>query len=313
MPLFSRLPSSGAVLAILLAACLAAGCASKDKRLDPNAPIDYNKTDAQLQEEAAYAYMEARKSLDNQDFQAAEKAYSFVAQRYPFTEFGTQAELERIYAFYRGSEPDRAISAAEKFLRDHPRHARADYVHYLKGLINSDRNSGVMAMLGVDDTRVDVSYDRAAFDDFALMVQRYPSSPYIGDARQRMIHLRNRIASHEYAIAEFYYGRGAYVAAAERSSNIIARYPGAPHSYLALDLMERSYRRAGLLAQADDAHRILQAQPLGLEQAQAALLPGEDSGPGIWSRIGHALTFGLFRADDAPVETQPGDAPPPAA
>jgi len=300
-------------LAAVASALALGGCASRDRDLDPNAPMDFSKTDEELRVEAARAYLRAREALDSGDYQSAAQMYGFVSQRYPFTDFGAQSELERVYALYRTYQTEEALSAAENFLRDHPRHAKADYVQYLKGLINSDRRGGLMNFLNIDDTRVDIGYDRAAFDDFALLAQRYPDSIYVADARQRMIFLRNRIADHEFAIADFYFGRGAYIAAAERASRIISTYPGAPITYESLALMERSYRRAGLLAQADDAHRVMQAQSMTVAQANAA---GEavPQGPGLMRRLGHALTFGLFDDDDANVETRPEDpAPPPPA
>lgn len=294
--------------ALLMAVVVAftAGCTAKDDRLDPNRPLDYSKSDEQLQLEAARFYVEARKALENQDYGRAERVYSFIAQRYPFTTFGTQSELDLIYVLYRSYEPDRALSAAERFLREHPRHLRADYVQYLKGLINSDRSSGFLTRLITNDFEFDMAYERQAFDDFSLLLRRFPQSPYVGDARNRMIFLRNRLAEHDYAIADFYYGRGAYVATAERCVNILQLYPGSPTSYKCLPLMEKSYRRLGLDAQADDAERMMTAQAISPDQAAAHPVYQPNSGrPGFWSRIGHSLSFGLLGGDEPPPASPP--------
>jgi outer membrane protein assembly factor BamD len=52
-----------------------------------------------------------------------------------------------------------------------------------------------------------------AFSLFGRLVERYPASPYAGDAQQRMIYLKNRLAAYENVVARFYLERDAYVAA----------------------------------------------------------------------------------------------------
>jgi outer membrane protein assembly factor BamD len=194
-------------------------------------------------------YKLARKSLDQSDFSDAAERYDQLSKRYPFTDYATQGEIERIYALYRSYDSDKALTAADRFMREHPRNPSIDYVQYLKGLANFNREASFSSMLGVSSAKGDVTNHRRAFDDFALLLQKYPSSRYIGDARKRMIYLRNIIAEHELGVVEFYYEqRGAYLAAAKRAEQIVAQYPGAPASYRALDLMEKSYRKAGLNA-----------------------------------------------------------------
>ena len=57
-----------------------------------------------------------------------------------------------------------------------------------------------------------------AFDDFQVLLQKYPSSRYAGDAWQRMVYIRNRLAEHELHVVDFYVRRGAYMAAAKRAA-----------------------------------------------------------------------------------------------
>lgn len=280
---------------LLVTVGLLFACSSSPKTDELDLPFDPNLTDEQLREEAARAYVAARKTLDGRDYNGAEQRYSFIAQRYPFTEFGTQAELERIFALYRMYEPERAITAADKFLREHPRHSRVDYVQYLKGLVRFESDPGLMGMLPIDSARADISDQRLAYDDFALVVQRYPDSVYAADARSRMVYLRNRIADHELNIVKFYVSRGAYLAAAKRAEQILVQYPGAPASFDALALMERSYREAGLQTHAADAEQVLLAQ-LAPEDAEAA-----QARSASWlQRLGSTLTFGLLGSDPGP-------------
>lgn len=265
---------SRALCAVLLAALSA--CAS-----DPNAPPPVNPLrpdDAKLRElrlEAEELYKLARRSLDSSDFATALQRYSQIQLRFPFSDIATQAQLESIYAKYRAFDADGALSTADRFLKEHPRHPHSDYVYYLRGLINFQRGDALFDWL-VDPSRQDVNYARLAFDDFSLLTQRYRNSRYAADARLRMIYLRNQIAEHEMHVVRYYVRRGAHVAAAKRAERIIAEYPGAPATVEALAVLENSYRAMGLTAQADDIQRLRAANPAPASSAEKVLAPTGD-------------------------------------
>lgn len=260
-------------------ALLSAACSSDPNKLPPDNPFKHNQVSArELRAEVSTLYKAARASLDSGDYSSALLRYDQIAARYPFTDFATQADLERIYCLYRSFEPEKALSAADKFLREHPRHPAVDYVQYLKGLINFDREDSFAGFLGLDTTKEDVSYSRRSFDDFALLVQKYPNSRFNADARQRMIYLRNRLAEHEMHIVRYYVKRGALLAAAKRAEQVVAQYPGTPASLEALRVIEDNYRELGLNQQAEDAMK--------LRIAQAAVLPPEQKKePGFFGRL----------------------------
>lgn len=245
-----------------------------DKKSDPvneRNPFKATQSERELRLEADKLYKLARQSLESSDFNAALARYNLIQTRFPFTEFATQSQLEAIYAQYRDFKNEEALDAAERFLREYPRHPQAAYVQYLRGLINYERGDQLLdALPGVRSDEHDLTHQRRSFDDFALLIQKYPASRYNGDARQRMIDLRNTLAAHEMAIARFYEQRGAPLSAAKRLERMLADYPGAPQSIEALEILEKSYRTLGLNAQADDASRILALNRGGQPAASVA-------------------------------------------
>lgn len=258
-------------LALAVAACSSTPAkdsdkdkSAQDKPLPPVNPFRADSADQLAAKErklgAEGLYRQARLALDSGDFSTAISRYGQIAARFPFTEYATQADLERVYALYRSFQPDDALTAGDKFLKEHPRHPNADYVQYIKGLVNTARDEGLSGALGMDNTKEDVSYLRRAFDDFSLLAQKYPNSIYAGDARQHMIDLRNRIAQHDMHIVHYYVKRGAFIAAAKRSEQIIVQYPGAPATIEAMQVLEKCYVQMGLKDQADDVHKLLLAQ-----------------------------------------------------
>ena len=306
-------------LAATLAALLVAGCSSDPNKLPPTNPFKPEQRSArEMRLEASQLYRAARESLDTSDFSTAIERYDRLMQRFPFSEYATQAQLEKVYAQYRNYDHDSALAGAERFLREHPRHAGAAYVQYIKALANFDREEGLSDMLGLDATQKDMGYSRRSFDDFGLLVQKYPSSPYAADARQRMIYLRNRIAESEMHAVRFYMKRGAFIAAAKRSEQIISQYPGAPVTLEALGTMEQSYRALDLNAQADEAAKLLAANlnrtapltPPPSKPAPAAVVPPEPAAEkkGGWSvQMGDKELYRSGASDDAKA---PAAAPP---
>jgi outer membrane protein assembly factor BamD len=306
---------------LLVAALLVAGCSSDPNRLPPTNPFKPDQRNIrEMRLQAGQLYREARRSLDNRDYVTAVEQYDKLSLRFPFSDYATQGQLEKIYALYRSHDPDSAMLAAERFLRERPRHPNADYVQYLKGLINFDRQEGLTDVLGLDPTTKDMGYPRRSFDDLGLLVQKYPNSRYAADARQRMVFLRNRIAESEMHIVHFYMRRGAYIAAAKRGEQIIAQYPGAPVTLDALGLIEQSYRAMDLNQQADEAAKLRAAysatpaakaaEAVVTAEAPAATPPKKD---GKWIvEIGGTQLIGP-EADAAVVPPVDGAAPDAAA
>lgn len=299
-------------LRIFAVAALAAGlcaCSSDPSRPAPNNPFKPEQTAAREQRlQAGELYRLAREALDANDFQGANQRYGVIILRYPFTEYAVQSQLEKVYAQYRAFQFEEALVDADRFMRDYPRHAHIDYLQYLKGLINAERDRGFTESLGLDTRARDVGNLRKAFDDFALLVQRYPKSRYVGDARQRMVYLRNRIAEHELTVVEYYVRRGALVAATKRAEQIISQYPGAPAAVRALELMAQAYESLDLKDQAADARKLLAAQRATAPKAVEA----EEEKKGFFSRLftasdetlpGYVLVVGGDDTADAPRET----------
>lgn len=217
--------------------------------------------------EAPALYKHAHEKLVHGSFADASQEFDTLMSKYPFSRYATQAQLEQIYALYRSFKPEEALGAAMRFLQQHPRHPHVDYVLYLEGLINTARNQSLTRHLGIKQSERDVSSLSAAFQDFALMVARFPDSPYVADARQRMIALRNEIAEHELDITRFYLKRGAWVAAARRAQNIIENFPGAPQTARALLIMKTCYTKLGLTDQVAQVDTLIQANQASFKAA----------------------------------------------
>lgn len=203
-------------------------------------------------------YSQAREELADGNYEKAIKLYESLESRYPYGRYAQQAQLDVAYAYYKDHQAASAVAACDRFIKLHPNHVATDYAYYLKGLANFNEDLGFMGNIsGQDMSERDpkaLLESYAAFRDLAV---RFPKSKYTPDAIARMNYLLNALASHEVAVARYYYKRGAYVAAANRGQNALTRYPQAPANEEALVIMAMSYDKLGLMDLRDDAERVL--------------------------------------------------------
>jgi outer membrane protein assembly factor BamD len=192
-------------------------------------------------------YKKAHKALDNYDFNGAIKSYEQLTARFPFTDEARQGRLDLIYAYYRAGEGESATDAAETFIRENPTHPRVDYAWYIKGLVDFERTpNAIERLFRADLTKRPPSTARKAFAAFKTVVEQYPKSEYAHDSLQRMVYLRDRLASYEVHVARYYLKRGAYIAAAQRAKGAIEQYDGAPAVQQALEILIECYDKLNL-------------------------------------------------------------------
>ena len=61
-----------------------------------------------------------------------------------------------------------------------------------------------------------------------------------------MIFIRERLASHDLKVAQYYARRNIHIATANRAKNLIAEYPDTQAARSALDILEISYMGMGM-------------------------------------------------------------------
>ncbi len=200
---------------------------------------------------------EAKTAVEAGSYEKAIKLYEALESRYPFGDESAQTQLDIAYAYYKNSDPEAAIAAADRFIKINPRNSSVDYAYYLKGLVNYNRGIGFIdRFLPTDTSQRDPGYARDSYDNFAELIRRFPQSKYVPDAQQRMIALKNNLAMHEIHVARFYMKRKAYLAAVNRASTVIEKYQRTPAVPYALQIMQEAYAKLEMVDLAKDATRV---------------------------------------------------------
>jgi outer membrane protein assembly factor BamD len=217
-------------------------------------PLEIYKGDT-----AEQIFTQAEHNLAAGHYESAAKDFEALDTLYPFGAYSQQGQLDIIYAYYKkGDDAESALAAADRYIRLYPRSPDVDYAYYMKGLINMGTNdSWIDRWIRSDPAQRDLSGMDQAFQDFNLLVQRFPNSRYAPDSRKRMIYIRNLLAQNQLEIARFYLKRKAYVASANRASNVVSLYQGSPQVVPALSIMYESYRALNEDKMANDALRLL--------------------------------------------------------
>jgi outer membrane protein assembly factor BamD len=223
---------------VLLGAMVSvAGCSSSD-----------NEEKAVLANMGAQQlYDRAKQSMEVGNFSAAAQTLSALDSRYPFGPLSHQVQLDLIYSYYKSGKNEETLATIDRFIRLNPNHSDVDYAYYMRGLTNMESDSNLFQeLMNIDRTDRDPSKSRAAFEDFRRLIQQYPDSKYAADAKQRMVHIKDRLARYEIAIARFYMRRQAYVAAANRGRYVIEHFPNTTQVQQAREIMVSSYEQLGL-------------------------------------------------------------------
>jgi outer membrane protein assembly factor BamD len=235
-----------AALASLLV--LMVGCASTS---DP--------ADAYKGETGEQIFEKGEKAMRSHSYRDAIKRFEALDVQYPLGHNTEIAQLQIIYAYYMTDDYALAESAADRFIHAHPGNPHVDYAFYMRGLANYFQNMGVFErVFAVDLATRDLNQIKKSYSDFADLVERFPDSRYAPAAHQYMIYLRNVLANHELQVAQYYYSRDAYVAAANRANVVVKNYQGAPAVADALVIMAKSYRALQLKSNEQETMAVLQ-------------------------------------------------------
>jgi outer membrane protein assembly factor BamD len=203
-------------------------------------------------------YERGYNAMQGSNYTGAAQYFQALEARYPFSPETRQAQLDLIYLYYKGQQPEAAIDAAQEFERENPQHERVDYCLYMRGRVYFDQAPNVLERLFRVDLSVRPPKDTLrSFSTFQELIRRFPNSEYVPDARQRMVFLRNRLTEYENHVAEYYINRGAYVAAVNRAKYAVEHYPEAPQLEKTLQIMATAYERLGMTDLAADARRVL--------------------------------------------------------
>ena len=224
--------------------------------------MGFNDEESAESEERGYTergfYDKIQSSLKSRNWQIAIANLQLLESQFPFGKYAEQSQLELIYAQYMSSDFGSSIASAERFIRLHPQHPNVDYAIYVKGLSELKQSGRLFdGFFDLDSSTRDIGTAREAFATLGELIKLYPNSPYAPDARQRLVSLRNQLARAEINVANYYFSRGALIAAANRGQYVVENFQQSPAVADGLAVMAQAYHMMGKDELAANAVKVL--------------------------------------------------------
>src|SRR5271167_5342 len=238
-----RYLASAAFIAIALSA---SGCSMLDQ-FNPFGGEKY-KMEVTPDVPASKTYDQGLEKLANGSPAEAAKKFTDLGKQYPTSDWARKGLLMTTYANYQAGDYTTAQTSAERYLKDYPNSPEADYVLYLQA------NAYYMQ---IPDISRDQEKAAKALATFQSVVQKYPSSEYVEDAKFKIQVTQDQLPGKEMSIGRFYLSRRNYTAAINRFRNVLQYYQTTRHAQEALYRLVEAYLGLGITDEAQTAAAVL--------------------------------------------------------
>ena len=156
-------------------------------------------------------YEEGQRRMEKKRYSGAIEAFNEASTLWRDASLDADILLALGEAHYRNKDYEEAVTTYGEFLRLHPRNRRSDHAQYKIG------EAHFQQMRGSDRSQ---EATRLAIEAFEKVVRNYPRSRLAGDAREKTIICRRRLAEQELAVGQYYRKARSYVAAISRFETV---------------------------------------------------------------------------------------------
>jgi len=150
------------------------------------------------------------------NYKKASESFQKLKEWYPFSKYGSLAELKLADAYFHLEEYENASLAYQEFESLHPRNEAVPYVVYQMGMCHFNQ---------MDTVDRDQSNVRKAIDIFTRLIRQFPEDSYSQKAAERVRECHKSLAGHEFYVGVQYYKGSHYKSALSRFKAVISDYP----------------------------------------------------------------------------------------
>ena len=186
--------------------------------------------------------------LKRRDYEGAAKKFTDLDKQYPYSDWGRKALIMQAYSQYEGQSYDDAIATSRRYLQLHPSSQDAAYAQYLLAMSHYNK---------IPDVTRDQESAEKALQALQELVDRYPKSEYVSDARFKITVTRDQIAGKEMNVGRYYLERRNYTGAINRFRDVVSKYQTTRHVEEALMRLTEAYMALGITHEAQTAAAVL--------------------------------------------------------
>jgi outer membrane protein assembly factor BamD len=238
--------------ALVMAATLAlAGCdtvADQITNLNPFNDKKPYKPEVISDVPAEQIYNDGLGRVANSDYNGAAKKFTQIDKLYPYTDMARKGLLMAAYTKYQGHDYDEAVTNAKRYIEQNPKSEDASYAQYIMAMSYYNQ---------ISDLTRDQDRTYKAAQALTQLIQNYPKSEYVEDARFKLQVCMDNLAAHEMFIGRFYLNKHQYTAAINRFRTVIAHYQTTRQVEEALERLTEAYFALGIVNEAETAAAVL--------------------------------------------------------
>ena len=216
------------------------GCASEKD-------IDLSKYVADI-EAPDVLYNQGLANLQAGKLSEASRKFEAVDRDHPYSDFGRKAKVMIAFTKYRQGDYKAAIDSGRRFVTEFPADPDAAYAQYIVGLSYHRQ---------INDITRDQREARSTAAAMQELVDRYPDSEYVDDAKNKIIFARDQLAGKEMQVGRYYQERKEYIAAITRYKAVVQTYGNTRHVEEALLRLTETYYAMGLTSEAQTSAAVL--------------------------------------------------------
>ena len=234
-------------LAIGVCGMAVAGCDTLSS-LNPFDKSETYKPEIVADIPAEQLYNDGLARIQKRDFEGAAKKFSTLDKQYPYSEWSRKGLIMEAYANYEGGLYEESITASKRYLQLHPSTADAAYAQYLLASSYYDQ---------IPDITRDQEKSERALMALQELIQRYPNSEYVADAKKKIQVANDQLAGKEMEVGRFYLQKRNYSGAINRFRTVVSRYQTTRPVEEALERLTEAYMAMGIVNEAQTAAAVL--------------------------------------------------------
>ena len=219
--------------------------------------------------------------LQSKDYEGAGKKFDDLGKQYPMSKNWMEKSLVmQTFSQYQGGKYDEAVGSANRFIGLYPNSPDAPYIYYLAGMSYYNQ---------IPEVTRDQERSEKAVAVFTQLVQKFPKSEYVADAKYKIQVAKDQLAGREMTVGRWYLEKKNYTAAVNRFREVLSKYQSTRHTEEALYRLVEAYLRLGITNEAQTAAAVLGHNYPGSQWYQDAFAllktggfePQEDNGSWI--------------------------------
>ena len=152
------------------------------------------------------------------------------------------------YSHFEGGNYRRRSTTSKRYLQLHPASKDAAYAQYMMAMSYYNQ---------IPDVTRDQEQTERAVVALQELVDRYPKSEYVADARYKIQVAKDQLAGKEMEVGRYYLERRNYTAAINRFRDVVGKYQTTRHVEEALMRLTEAYMALGIVNEAQTAAAVL--------------------------------------------------------